>query len=64
MEDRTEFVSKSPQNPSELDSAKETLPINIGKGSVSVGKSTKGERNIPTLQSTYPTYPKNTGPVQ
>lgn len=49
MEDRTEFVSKSPQNPSELDSAKETLPINIGKGSVSVGKSTKGERNIPTL---------------
>ena len=64
MEDHTEFVSKSPLNPSELDSAKETLPINIGKGSVSVGKSTKGERNIPTLQSTYPRYPKNTGPVQ
>ena len=49
MEDRTEFVSKSPQDLSEIDSAKETLPLNAAKGSVSVGKSTKGERNMPTL---------------
>ena len=60
----TDLISKTPQDQSEIDSAKETLPIKKGKASVSVGISTKEERNMPTLQSQYPKYPKKGNPVQ